>query len=540
MNYTFALNQVGTSFGNTPHLTLRPGPSGSITITKPLAAASGGLLLWDAYSWWDNDVGNGDSPVPNQVWNNAFEIWASNEGSAFVKIWAAYEEGINPNLYATSALAYAALNAMLPLTFDGYDTYQIRAIFDSVPADNRGGTSLLINVNTGVLYRDIVLQAPDAPVKEEWNWLTDTQVSYNGSEDQTPLLTNPKRIFSGNFSFDDVKDLRKYQATMQKGFRGIFRAPLFQYQVKLKQAIAVASSELMCNPLRGDFRVDGEALITEGSTWEVVVIGGIQSDRLTLQNTTRFAYSPRALITPLTQVFTPSGAQLHRVNPNHSGTADFTFRELRPWVPFLNPLESEALTTFDTMFVLDNRAIGSQFDMQFESGLVISDEYIGLPDLVNPWTQGQWVFALQWQCNRVFDIHDWFWWQKFCNALGGAQTNFLIPTFRDDLEVFTKASGSGNVITFTGHEFRDHYYGLDTFARLVIESSAGRQFVKVTGISNVSGNDRVTFSPALPAGDWSIDQTVGFLMKVRSADDKVTCNHYGLHTDISMSIRTVK
>ena len=457
-----------------------------------------------------------------------------------LKIWSAEDEGLDPDLYETEDDAFDAIAALLPMEFTGHEVYEVRASFDPNPGDNRQGISLLIDMSTGIPGYDLVTQTPDAPIKEEWQWLTDIQVSYDGTEDRIPLNSYAKRTFSGNFSFDTVEQIRRFLATMQVSYGRTFRVPLYQYQVKAKTAIAVGDEFIMCNTARGDFRENREVMVREGDTWEILVVSDVQSDRLVFQTTTTKAYSARAIVTPLTKGFTPTGAQVSRVNPNHSGTAGFTFREELPWAPFVPPENVESLTTFDSMFVLDKRAIGTAFDSQFDSGIQITDDYIGRPDLLNPWTQGQWAFALRWQCNRLFDIDDWNWWVRFADAVQGANLPFLVPSFRNDLPITTPAGGGTSVITFTGHEFRDHYYGLDTFSRLVIESPVGRQFVKVTGLTNVGGNDRVTFTPALPAGTWSVDQTVGFLLKVRCADDKVTCDHYGLHTDVTMSVRTVK
>ena len=542
MIYTFALNADAVAFAGQPRVTLACGKGGAIRVTKPRAADSNGLLQYDAWSAWpsDDSMAGGGPPVPGQTWDNRFEVWASNDGLDYELVWAAVDNGMDVNLYLTEDDAFDALAAILPLELTGYEFYEVRSAFDNNPSDNRGGVSLLVDMNTGIAGYDLVKQTPDTPIKEEWNWLTDTQVSYNGTEDSTPLNVSPKRTFSGNFSFDDVSDLRRFLATMQVSYGRTFRVPLYQYQVKAKTAIAVGDEYILCNTARGDFREGREVLVREGDAWEILVVRDVQSDRLLFQTTATQAYSAKALVTPLTKAFTATGAQASRVNPDHSGTASFTFREELPWVPFVAPENVEALTTFDNLLVLDRRSVGTQFDMQFDSGLIITDEYIGRADLFNPWTQGQWAFPLRWQCNRMLDIEDWNWWVRFANAIQGASTNFLLPSFREDLPIFTKAIGGQNAITFTGHEFRDHYYGLDTFSRLVIESGAGRQFVKVTGISTVAGNDRVTFTPALPAGDWSDDQRVGFLLKVRNADDKVTVDHYGLHSDVSMSVRTVK
>src|SRR3546814_20829591 len=79
-------------------------------------------------------------------------------------------------------------------------------------------------------------------------------------------------------------------------FRSVFRIPLFQYQVKAKEPIALLSQVVMCNTMRGDFRANGEALIRENDTFELVVIDEGLSDRLILGTSTVNAYSARALI----------------------------------------------------------------------------------------------------------------------------------------------------------------------------------------------------------------------------------------------------
>lgn len=149
---TVGFNQAAVNFGSTPSTTYSPGRTGVIRISKPRAADSGGLLTWDAWSAWNNDagVGGGGSPVPGQTWDNRFEVWASN-GGAFTRIFNATDLGLSTNLYATADEAYDAINALLPLTFMGWDTYRVQAAFDDNPGDNRGGISLLVQTGTGTI-----------------------------------------------------------------------------------------------------------------------------------------------------------------------------------------------------------------------------------------------------------------------------------------------------------------------------------------------------------------------------------------------------
>jgi len=518
--------------------TFRPGEGVPIRFSKPLAASTSGVLMWDA---WSSEQG----AEASVSWFNSMSIWGKKDGTGYdwVQLYT-FGSALSP-AFASRALAYAAVSGSFPQTYTDYDLYQVRLFQDGGVGsggsdDNQGGISLLVEFLDGITYRQILPLQPDAPLKEEWKWLTDVQVSYDGTEDRTPIYVSSKRTFNGSYSFDKVEDIELYKTFLLKASRAVFRVPLFQYQVKAKQAISPYANWIFCNPARGDFRVGAEALITEGDLSELVVISDVLADRLVLGSTPLHSYTPRALISPVVRVFTPTGNTINRVNPDHSGTVDFTYHEQLPFLPFVNPLQDVALTTFDTMFVLDERAVGTGFTEQFDSGLVINDDYIGRADFATPWTQGQWAFPLRWQCNRLFDIDAWFWWQRFADAVQGSSLTFLLPSFRSDLSIVTPAAGSGNAVILKGHDFRDYYYGIDTYARLVIESTAGRQFVKVTGITNSGGNDRVTFTPALPAGDWATDQSVGFLLKVRNVADKVTVDHYGLHSEVSMSVRAVK
>lgn len=133
------------------------------------------------------------------------------------------------------------------------------------------------------------------------------------------------------------------------------------------------------------------------------------------------------------------------------------------------------------------------------------------------------------------------WWQAFGDAVQGSANPFLFPTNRSDLEVVTPATAGTNQVTVEGDEYNQHYWGHGAFSRIFIDSDVGRHFAKVTGIVSVGGNDRLTFDPPLPGGaDWTKNQRVGFLLKVRNDNDKITLNHYGLWTEVGMAIRTVE
>jgi hypothetical protein len=388
---------------------------------------------------------------------------------------------------------------------------------------------------------ELLLQIPEVPIKEEWRWLTDVIVSNDGSEDSIPLNRYPKRTFSGTYQFDTVKDIRYHMAAMFNRFGHTFRIGLFQYQVKLKAPVAAFDNIAFVNTARGDFRAGGLVLFREDDKHELMLVDSISYDSLLF--TTAFVndYSERAIVCPVTEAYSPNGSAFTRRNPDGTANASFTYNEVEAEGPFVAPENTETVTTFDGFPLLDRRAIGNQFDMSLDTGISIN-EYIGRPDVFTDWNQSQWAFPLRWQCNRVFDNNDWLWWMVFVDYLQGSSETFLLPTFRSDMtNIMPVGTDNNNQILVAGTEYFDHYYPYDTFKRIVIDSNGGRHYAKVT-LAEVleNGTTRLTFTPPHPdSSPWYQINEVGMLMKVRIADDKVTCDHYGLHTDITISVRTV-
>jgi hypothetical protein len=385
----------------------------------------------------------------------------------------------------------------------------------------------------------IVLQVPETPITEDWFWITDIGVAYDGTEDSVPLLRYPRRMFNGQFRFDDAADLRRHLAMATKRFKSEFDFPLWQYQSKLKAAVAAGADTVTVNARRGDFRVGGAAIIVEGDTYEQVEIAAVTETELQFADVLANDYSARAIVCPVSTVYTNTNAQVTRSNPDYVATASFTFLERVPTTPLVSPLNEAVVATFDDLPLLPYVPIGTSFEGTVDTGLQ-PVEYTGLIDLVSPWTYEQWAYQLTFNANRIGNVDDCEWWQAFADEIQGSAYPFLFPTNRADFEIVTPAIGGGTTITVEGDEYSQHYSGHGGFSRIFIDTDAGRHYAKITGLASVGGNDQLVFSPALPVGaGWTTNQKLGFLLKVRVDNDKVSFKHYGLTTEVSISIRTV-
>lgn len=136
---TTAVNIVGTDLHSGSNTVTLSGfdPTHRVRFSKPLAASSGGLLSWDAYSRWASDGAPLAAGLP---WLNDFRIYGNN-GGADVLLFS------GPSThYATEAAAYAGVAALLPVTFRGYATYKVVGYDDAgANSDNRHGVSVLVD-----------------------------------------------------------------------------------------------------------------------------------------------------------------------------------------------------------------------------------------------------------------------------------------------------------------------------------------------------------------------------------------------------------
>lgn len=384
------------------------------------------------------------------------------------------------------------------------------------------------------------IQVPESPIAEEWQWITDIGTAYDGTEDRIPLLRYPRRMFNGTYRFDDKADLRRHLAMMTKRFKTEFKFPLFQYQAKLKASAESGDTVVYVNAKRGDFKIDDRAFIVEGDHWQELTISGMTEDHIEFDDTPLFYdFSPRAIVCPLSIVYANTNASVTRLNPDDAATSSFSFFERVPTLPFVNALNEAVVETFDGMPLLSYKAMGTSFEQSIATGLQTVD-YTGLPDLVSPWDLAQWGYPVTFKADRMGSVNDLEWWQVFAEAVQGSANPFLFPTNRSDLQIAASAVPGGNQIRTEGDEYSQHYWGHDAFARIVIDTDAGRHYAKVTAVDQVSGNDRLTFTPALPAGaGWANNQRVGFLLKVRIDNDKIGLTHFGLWTEVTIALRTV-
>lgn len=382
-------------------------------------------------------------------------------------------------------------------------------------------------------------QHPETPIVEKWTWNSDIIRSDDGTEQTIALSLLPRREFSGNYTFHSRSEIRRHVAAMFALSAAQFVWPNWPYLVNVKAAIAPGVSSIYCTTSRSDFREGAEAFIIEGELYERVTIDAIFADHITLVDPVVGSFTKRANIVPLVYVYSNDNSAFVRRAADGSANSSFTFNEYGFTDPFIREDDEATLELFNSLPVLNKRAIGTEFTEALSTGIEPTD-YGGQQSIRSRWNNSQYQKALQYLVNRVLDPQDLLWWKTFLNYCLGATNVFYVPSFREDFEIYTNAAGGGTTVVIANTEYSEHYAGAESFSTIVISRADGTQhFATITGVSTALGRDTLTFTPALPAGDWSEDQMVSFLLKCRLADGMVSLEHSSTASVLSLSIRTV-
>lgn len=382
------------------------------------------------------------------------------------------------------------------------------------------------------------LQQPEAPIMERWLWQADNIVADDGTEQRISLTSLPKCTYSGSILFTDSASLRQHLATMFHRLRNSFEWPAWHWHVKNKAAIVGGALTVFCNTRRSDFRPGKKMIIIEGTVAESRTINAVFGDRITLMGALANAYSPRAVVMPLLEVYSAADATVTRQASNAAGTGSFSYTEKLPLDPFIPEDDKVELDQFDGLPVLNKRPIGNEFQQTLLTGADATD-YGALAYIRSRWLEPRWSYAFKYQSQRLFEPEDWYFWRTFAEYCRGSTNPFYVPQFRDDLAVKTPAAAGATQVILEGTEYSQNFWPYSQFHKIVFFNEAGEQhFASVTSVNAILGEDRLDFTPALPAGDWA-GQTIGFLVKCRIADDTIAITHGGTVSTLTINLRTV-
>jgi hypothetical protein len=382
----------------------------------------------------------------------------------------------------------------------------------------------------------LLAQVPEQPIKEDWQWLSNAMVSDNGKEQRVCNSSLPKPSYSLSLQFDAAADLRAHVAGMFTGAKGKFQVPLYQYGTRLKAVAAIGATVLSINTRRTELRIGSDCLIFDRSGYEQHTVQDFDAVSVTLVGGLVRAFDKTASICPVRTVYAANNAAIKYGRMDYDASATLNVFDAGFVDPFVNPYNDVAIATLNGVPILERTPTGGEFADTFDTGIKTTDEG-GIPQIRSPWSHSQIVMQRSFVCDRFFSPLEWDYWRKFADTVKGSWKPFYMPTYRGDFGLTVPPVAGGSTLTFTGAMYHDDFFPYAPFKQVAIFHSGGVHYAAVTACALAGGNSGVTFAPALPAG-VTVDR-VSMLLKLRIADDKVSCEHYSLYSLVNLALRTV-
>lgn len=380
---------------------------------------------------------------------------------------------------------------------------------------------------------------PETPIAEDWLWSTNIQTSNNGREVRVCLRDEPKRTQSLKYTFTEERDLQAVRNVMYGESDRPFLIPWYQNGTTLTAAAKKGALALALNNAKAELRAGCAAILYDRKgNRETITVDSLLPGGVSLVSALGRDWSVGASIAPAW----PVSAGNMTFTRNHLGgaTSGITVTDLAFMVPFLNPLNAEVLPMFAGLPVVPYGPLGSTFDEGFVNGSNVVD-YGGVAYMRSPWKFQKMTFPRTFMSNRFFDRPNWLFWNKFADYCKGSQNPFYMPTYREDFAVVAPPQPNGNTFTLKGTEYAEEFFPNAAFKQFAFFTRAGVHYASVTACAIEGGNTKCTFAPALPnVAGYAVDQLISLLLKLRIADDKISCEHTSLQTRLTINLRTVE
>ena len=384
----------------------------------------------------------------------------------------------------------------------------------------------------------------DVPVKETWQYLTETLVAYDNTEQRISLRRNPRRTLS--FTVDPVtlKERIRQGSLLFSAMPIETQVPYFQYSVSPTQTALEGSSKIFLDPSRGAFQLGSFALALNPDTLDVFIgrIDLIEADGLTFGATLNVDIDPDFIVAPMVPSTLDDGAGFR--NLSVSSSIAVTARSLAETPLTRSDDVTSLVTQYDGFPVLLERPLrGADEEYLYEREVI--DNETGKRFIESAWPvpiiQGKRTYFVQ----RNARPEQMDFWRQFFDQIKGAHKAFLTPTWLPDLTVSQPVTSGSAVIAVSETEYEAQYFEQETFKRLYLQFSDGTPPQTVTAASasviQETGEVLIGLESVLPdtnpGGELALE-TISYLNLV-TATDTVNLEHTQQNTKISFAIKQV-
>lgn len=483
----------------------------------------------------------------------------ASEQSRQVSVWNAYT-GQNANLQQINIangggilltgtgtpLSMTPLQELLwtvRITADGSPEINASVLFDF---SNVPDPLPLVITGTRASLLPVV---PEVPVVERWQWLTDTHVSIDGSEQRIGLRPVPRRTLRTQLVFVNQQELREQYRVLLSAVGRLF-IPYFQYATEVLATANAGDSALVFDVGYADVRDGDFVVLVEQDNARLLQLDVVGANGATLRAPLAAPVRKGAVLAPTFASFVPNNLTLQRAAIHEYGSLTLGSEAVYPRSSLQRPGTLAGLTVFDGYPVLERRPLAnSDIGHTFDTGQRMEDAKTGLVDVYSYWdftkVEQQYEFLVRRvgrTCGYVSGTQEFDYWRLFCDTVMGSLNPFLLSTYRPDQTLYSSVGTGADSAVLYGPGYVDNFWPAPAYHYIAMETAKGTHYAKVVGASKDSaGNSVINFAPALPTAEgWNDIRQISYLLKQRIEDDEVELEHFPFDTIFKLRLRTVK
>lgn len=382
--------------------------------------------------------------------------------------------------------------------------------------------------------------APSATVKEKWAWMTDKQVAVDGTEQRAGLRGVPRQTMESSITLVSQAEIRDVEQMLFSAQNRLW-VPFFQYATTVNELALAGTDFLKLDVQRADPRVNEYLMLVLATGTVLVQVATLAADGVWLAAPLAQTVPAGTLAAPGAPSFVTDSTAVRRYSVNEAAEMSINALSTQVKEQWARPGNTISLTTFDSMVVLDKRPLANSLVPQsYVANTQRFDADVGIVEIQTLWDYTKQIHAREYLLRRVQQPVDMDYWKVFGDTIRGSLKNFLLPTYRPDLELLLPMGIAANNATFKGSAYAEFFYKAPTHRRLAITTAGGVHYAKVTSAAKtVDGDSLVVFTPALPNDPlYTQTELVSILLAVRLEDDEFDLEHFPLETILSLNVRT--
>lgn len=383
---------------------------------------------------------------------------------------------------------------------------------------------------------------PEVPVMETWEWKTTLNIAERNKEQRSALRAHPRMGMSFDAFILNDQDRQTVYQMLFKYIKQTFNYPMYHYSTKLTAAASAGATKLFFNPAYTDLR-DGEVVALFDPHLEktyYLILGAVDADGANLTTALPYDVPEYFMICPAPRFLVQNPS--FSMNGVDGGlTMNLEGAQVRN---VLRADQSTTLTLIDGMPLLEVRPLADRsVDENFDQNITWVDNKIADPEPKTNW------FSPLISGEREFLVHrpaGLDFWRAFANALRGRQNPFLMPTFREDLPLYSTPALGATSFETSNVQFFD-FWRSKAWRYVRIQSDAGviyRKINEVVDHYDTDGNPiymTVKLSASIGAGTGAnSNMVISFVNTVRLDSDTITLEHGPVDTVLSMKVRMIE